>query len=62
MKPKILVVDDDPVLLGQMSKILENENLVFDTAENGSEALLKLSKSRENDICVTLRFPIIKEK
>lgn len=60
MKPKILVVDDDPVFLGQVSKILENENFVFDTAENGSEALLKLSNSHEKpwSILITdLRMP-----
>ncbi|MCX8043656.1 MAG: response regulator [Desulfobacterota bacterium] len=50
MKEKILIVDDDKYITLLLFNFLEDEGYVCDTAENGLEALEKISKGATYDL------------
>lgn len=56
MKPKILVVDDDPNLLSLMSIRLNAEGYTVETVENAEKALVQLSISRPDLVVTDLRM------
>ena len=55
--PRILVIDDEPVLHKAMDKILRNENYEIIFASNGREGLEKTKKENPNLIFLDLRMP-----
>ena len=54
---RILVVDDEPVILETMTAILESEGFVVRTAEDGFAALLALRQTPPDIIISDLRMP-----
>lgn len=50
MKEKILIVDDDKYISLLLFNFLEDEGYICDTAENGLEALEKVSKGMQYDL------------
>ncbi len=57
MDVRLLVVDDDPVMLTLASKILERNNYRFSLARNGKEALKIIKESRCNILITDLSMP-----
>jgi PAS domain S-box-containing protein len=55
--PKILVIDDEPILQKTMYKILKNENYDILFAGNGMEGLEKTRKEKPDLIFLDLRMP-----
>jgi PAS domain S-box-containing protein len=55
--PKILVIDDEPILHKAMYKILKNENYEIVFASNGVEGLEQTKKIRPDLIFLDLRMP-----
>ena len=54
---RVLVVDDEPVILETMSAILEGEGFVVRTAEDGFAALVALRQTPPDIIISDLRMP-----
>jgi CheY-like chemotaxis protein len=57
--PKILVVDDDPVIRDMMADILEFEGYSISTARNGSEALQLLRSSEDYLVFLDIMMPVM---
>jgi PAS domain S-box-containing protein len=55
--PKILVIDDEPILQKAMYKILKNENYDIVFAGNGMEGLEKAKQEKPDLIFLDLRMP-----
>jgi len=55
--PKILVIDDEPILQKAMFKILKSENYKIVFASNGAEGLAKTKKEKPDLIFLDLRMP-----
>lgn len=55
--PKILVIDDEPILHKAMYKILKNENYDIAFASNGVEGLEKAKREKPDLIFLDLRMP-----
>lgn len=55
--PKVLVIDDEPVLQKAVQKILKNENFEIAYANNGMEGLAYLEKEKPDLIFLDLRMP-----
>ncbi len=51
-KVRLLIVDDDPLILRQISLILKSDDFVLDTAENGELALNKINGDGNYDAIV----------
>ncbi len=56
-KTRVLVVDDEPVILETMTAILEGEGFVVRTAEDGFVGLLTLRQTLPDIIISDLRMP-----
>lgn len=56
-KTRVLVVDDEPVILETMAAILEGEGFVVRTAEDGFAALVTLRQTLPDIIISDLRMP-----
>lgn len=56
-KPRVLVVDDEPIILETMSAILEGEGFVVRTADDGFAALITLRQTPPDIIISDLRMP-----
>lgn len=56
-KTRVLVVDDEPIILQTMSAILEGEGFVVRTAEDGFAALMTLRQTPPDIIISDLRMP-----
>lgn len=54
---KMLVIDDDLIVLMTMRKILESENYYVDTASYGQEGLKKFSEEKYNFVFLDLNLP-----
>ena len=54
---KVLVVDDDPVVRKSFDRVLSNKGYAVITAENGEEALRKLSDEKYDVIYSDIRMP-----
>lgn len=57
MAKKILVIDDDHLVVKTIGKLLENEGYVVTTSESGQEALLVLEKDEIDLIISDIRMP-----
>lgn len=56
---RILVIDDDRIILETLSAALKDEGFVVDTAENGQEAISKSHANFYNLVIVDWRLPDI---
>ena len=56
-KTRVLVVDDEPIILETMTAILESEGFVVRTAEDGFAALVTLRQTPPDLIISDLRMP-----
>ncbi len=56
-KTRVLVVDDEPIILETMSAILEGEGFAVRTAEDGFAALITLRQTPPDIIISDLRMP-----
>ncbi len=56
-KKKILLVDDEPTLLGLMRKILKEEGFTVDIAENGETALKKVGTFKPDLVLLDIMMP-----
>ena len=54
---KILIVDDERAIRNSLKEILEMEDYVVDTAENGEEAVEKASKEKFDAIFCDIKMP-----
>jgi CheY-like chemotaxis protein len=57
IKKHILVVDDDPVLRTLFQVLLENYGYTSDTADNGGEAVTKLTRESYNAVLLDYMMP-----
>ncbi len=53
----ILIIDDEPMILKLLSKILANKNIKIDTARNGEEGIRKIESNKYNLIFTDMRMP-----
>lgn len=56
---RILVVDDDEVILAAVSGILIQEGFRVETATNGSEALDSVERGRPDVVLLDMRMPVL---
>lgn len=56
IRARLLVVEDDDLLLEVLCKMLENEGYLVDCARNGNEALDKLASNTYNTVILDLVF------
>jgi len=54
---KVLVVDDDPVVRKSFDRVLSSKGYAVITAENGEEALTKLSQEKYDVVYTDIRMP-----
>ena len=59
IRPRILVVDDDPAIRTTMADILECEGYAVDTASNGLEALDRLEQAPPAAVLLDMRMPVL---
>src|SRR5918999_38173 len=57
VRPVVLLVDDDPTLLGVLSRRLNREGLIVHTATSGNAALASLERSWPALLIVDLMMP-----
>jgi diguanylate cyclase (GGDEF)-like protein/PAS domain S-box-containing protein len=57
--PELLLVDDEPRLLGSLCELLSHRGFVLTTAASGTEALRKLSQQAFDLVILDLRLPDI---
>ncbi|MBP9904181.1 MAG: EAL domain-containing protein [Rhodoferax sp.] len=57
--PQLLLVDDEPRILGSLCELLKNRGFILTTAATGHEALRKLSQERFDLVILDLRLPDI---
>jgi CheY-like chemotaxis protein len=57
MPPTLLVVDDDPVMRSLEARLLSQEGYAVEIAEDGPEALEKLTTTRYAGIVLDLGLP-----
>jgi len=55
--PKVLVVDDDPVVRKSFDRVLSSKGYAVITAENGEEALRKLNEEKYDLVYTDIRMP-----
>jgi len=58
-KKRVLVIDDDKVILFTLSRVLANEGYDVDTAETGKEAIEKTNTARYDLALIDFRLPDI---
>jgi CheY-like chemotaxis protein len=56
-KKRILVVDDDANILRGFKSILEKEGYIVETAETGTDALIKIQKAKFTVYLVDVNLP-----
>lgn len=59
MAKNILVVDDNHLVVKSLSRLLESQGYIVDTAESGQEALMIISKKEFDLIILDIRMPDI---
>jgi len=55
--PKILLVDDDPLLVRMYQKKLENDGYLVATADDGGQAMAKISEFKPDLILLDIMMP-----
>lgn len=58
-KPRILVVDDEPIIREVLSDLLDSQGYEVTTAENGQVALEELSRDHYNLVMTDLKMPVM---
>jgi len=56
-KGKVLVVDDQPAIVGHLSALLENEGYEVETADDGNNALLKVDIFSPDVVLLDIEMP-----
>src|SRR5689334_9190414 len=59
MPTRILVVDDDPLILGLVAEILQDEGYEVTTARNGAEALARVAETLPAVVVTDLMMPVM---
>ena len=59
MPPKILIVDDEPDIIEFIKYLLEREDYLVDTANNGTEAVLKSKSFKPDLILMDVMMPVM---
>jgi DNA-binding NtrC family response regulator len=57
--PQLLLVDDEPRILGSLCELLKHRGFILTTAATGNEALRKLSQEPFDLVILDLRLPDI---
>jgi DNA-binding NtrC family response regulator len=57
IRPRILVIDDEETIRKTLSTILLDEGYIVDTAENGTDALVKSNEISYNLALIDIRLP-----
>ncbi len=55
----VLVVDDDPGILGVVAEALDLEGYAVRTAKNGAEALAIVAQTRPSLVLLDMRLPVL---
>ncbi len=58
-RPRILVVDDEPIIREVLSDYLASQGYIVETAENGAVALQELKKKRFQLMMTDLKMPVM---
>jgi CheY-like chemotaxis protein len=59
MQPDILIIDDDPAILGTVAEILHDEGYSVRTAGNGLEGLAALEQQLPALVLLDMRMPVL---
>jgi DNA-binding response OmpR family regulator len=59
MRPRVLIVDDDPALCEMMAQLLTEEGFDTDVASNGQDALDKAHDNPPRVIVLDMRMPVM---
>jgi DNA-binding response OmpR family regulator len=59
MRPRVLIVDDDPALCEMMAQLLTEEGFETDVACNGQDALDKAHDNPPRVIVLDMRMPVM---
>ena len=57
--PRVLVVDDDPIVRGTIGMFLEVEGYAVQTAADGIEALEQIENDRPSVVLLDMRMPVM---
>ncbi len=57
MQPRLLIVDDDPLIVDSMSEFLRAEGYLVDTAPDGAQATVMLSATRYSLVLTDVNMP-----
>ena len=55
----VLVVDDDPAIVGTVEGILEDEGYTVSTAANGNQALAEIEQHEPGLVLLDMRMPVL---
>ena len=59
MKNKILIIEDEELILTFLQKRIEKENFDVDVARDGNEAISQIDKNKYDSIIVDLMLPFV---
>ncbi len=59
IKPRVLIVDDEPNIRSFLAMVLEDEGYSVETASDGSEALDKVRRCRPDAVVLDLLMPVM---
>jgi two-component system cell cycle response regulator len=59
MKNKILIIEDEELILTFLQKRIEKENFDVDVARDGNEAMSQIGKNKYDSIIVDLMLPFV---
>ncbi|MBG6234256.1 DNA-binding response OmpR family regulator [Pedobacter sp. CAN_A7] len=59
MKNKILIIEDEELILTFLQKRIEKENFDVDVARDGNEAISQIEKNKYDSIIVDLMLPFV---
>ena len=57
MKRRILIADDEEIVLRSCLRILSSDDLIIDTASNGLEAIAKIGETRYDMLILDIKMP-----
>ncbi len=57
LHPQILIIDDEPMVLNLLLKMLSHQGLKVDTAKNGVEGIKKIESNQHNLIITDISMP-----
>jgi DNA-binding response OmpR family regulator len=59
VKPRVLIIDDDEVILELAQAVLSKANMICSTAKDGGEGLTKAQRERPDIIIIDRNMPIM---